>query len=1133
MRLLAIPLLLTLLAACSGGGAPQRATVPALPAPGAGIAKEQRSLVFAYPAAGQTEVAPAAPIVLRFSHPLTATADAIPALVSLRAAGDSTDTAYAASFADGKRSLILQPSQPLREQTTYSVTGTVPLESGDTPLQVPGKAALNFTTRAAFEGPGGLQRRGGQFGVVQLLPERTGPLIGDKPFGPLEFSTLRLQMTQPIDPRTAIYGDTVNLRQGSDLVPARLLVTGNHLTIDPVNDLDAGKGYSIVLAPGLRSSFGAALTGGYEHAFTPMSVGTQTRVAITLAKDLDSRLLGSPVNQVPVASPVLGQGANAPKPQAGGTLAADLAELARFRAFDPAIIPLRVPRNNVLRAGNLEVKLDGQVPAGLNTGDLTIRLISDANGILLPNRYSYALEAPGLVMLEMDISVSAQDSTSNGAFTQNILHVQAAGIATIDQARNVLRVEAVSTLELKVLGVDNAVGVLALEMESDLKPGAVIESDTVAPAVQSWVPGAVINDLPGGEFLRPGDPMMVNFTEAMDPASFLSAGALALTRDGGVPEPFSWRLDGSSLVVTPVTPFQHGVNYRLAVGADVSDLAGNRTGLLNNFDFAIPSRAPVSARSRPPVVLSVYPGYPCPIEAGSRNVGSGIQGRCAGGQTSDDLLPLPSIEPMRAIDVVLSQSLNTGSVRLGASCGAASSFRVERIDSAGNCLGVVSGLLDARPRELHFTPDQPWVVGQLYRYVLGSNNNLTSSVADCSGSQSICGANGLPLQTQLIARTISDARNPQRGGPPMEIWFRGGNSLGGSNIGLRVLPVHDVDANFYLDASERRSNSYSEAGAVLPGLCGTGTLSNRNDDATKGRCVASNGALLQTDRITTGTSFTGAATRFALGCFSGVGSEDEPGGTAGRDCQGNQFLLISASLAARLGSSIDTPTGKAIQVTINPGMVVTSGAFIYADLGLTPNASPGSQALFSALGQIPVLGPLINTAVNTGAGLIDGLLPIGAKDATNTELPEGTIYTGPLVFRMRHPAGNGPILGTIRSVGSKLVLETQLDLYTDIPELNATASILGQSAIPIEHNVRSNVDLSATATPANGSGSIKVSGEVKFLPDGRLTVRLSNKEPVRLTADLSAVGGLLAGALKVRVAAGRFIIDASLAPLKQ
>ncbi|MEL0027727.1 MAG: hypothetical protein VW625_03540, partial [Perlucidibaca sp.] len=142
------------------------------------------------------------------------------------------------------------------------------------------------------------------------------------------------------------------------------------------------------------------------------------------------------------------------------------------------------------------------------------------------------------------------------------------------------------------------------------------------------------------------------------------------------------------------------------------------------------------------------------------------------------------------------------------------------------------------------------------------------------------------------------------------------------------------------------------------------------------------------------------------------------------------------------------------------------------------------------------------------------------------------VYTGPLVFRMRYPADNGPIRGLIKSVNGKLILETKLDLYTDIPEINAVATIAGQPAIPIEHKVRSSLDLTADADPAKGSGSIAVQGEVKFLPDGRMTVQLANKAPVRLTAELTGLGGLLAGALKVRVPQGRFIIDASLAPIK-
>jgi len=440
-------------------------------------------------------------------------------------------------------------------------------------------------------------------------------------------------------------------------------------------------------------------------------------------------------------------------------------------------------------------------------------------------------------------------------------------------------------------------------------------------------------------------------------------------------------------------------------------------------------------------------------------------------------------------------------------------------------------------------PDQPWVAGQLYRYVLHSNNNLTSSSADCTGTQAICGINGLPLQTQLIASTLADATNAQRGGPAMEIFFRGGADLGGSNIGLRVLPVLDVNANFRLDPTERRASVADLVNGVpvarlgaTPAtnpVCGAGTNSSTDPESLGKNCLASNGALLQPDR-TTGKSFTGAATSFNLGCKTGVGAEDElPLGTQGKECQGQQFLLISAALGARIGSSINDGGVDKIQVFINPAMVVTSGANIFATLGLTKDASPGSQALFSALGQIPVLGPLINTAVETAAGFIGPLLPMAVRDSTNTELPENQLYSGPLVFRMRHPAGNGPIKGFIFRSGNKLVLETQLDLYTDIPEINATATLLGLPLIPIEHKVRSNDDLTATANPLNGSGSVKVRGEVKFLDDGRLTVQLSNIEPVRLTASLTGLGGLLAGDLKVRVPAGRFVIDASLAPLKR
>lgn len=1132
-----LPLLLSasLLAGCSGGGSQQRPVLPDMPGPAASILANQRSLVFAFPALGQQGVAPASPVVLRFSHPLAVPANTDPAtLFSIRPNGSSGSVALTATLVDGGVGVILQPNAPLDPATEYEVAGDqIPLTTGLVSLHPDGHPPLTFKTRPATEGPGAQQRLSDTFQVSGILPEPSSFLIGGKPFGLVDFSTIRLQMSQPIDPTTAIYGNTVRLTTGDQLVDARLLVKDHQLTLDPVNDMDPAKTYVLSLGTGLRSTLGKALVPGDYASFqfvpqdSGMASGKASHLAITVPDSGTSLLLGTPVNQVPVASPLLGQGINAPRPQASGTLFADLALPANFSQYNPVVVPLRVPRGNVLGTNSLVVKLDGQVPAGLETGPLTISMVSDANGLLLPNHYSQSTLAPALVTLQMDVSVAAPSMTdngrtSNGAFTQNLMHVQVAGIATVDTVNQRLQIEAMGVLDLKVLGVDNAVGILALKLTSDLsKAPPSMPKDTVAPLIQSSTADTIYG-LDGGEYLRPGDPLVVNFNEAMDVLSLSAPGALQLTADG-ISEPFDWRLDGSSLVVTPRRPFQHGVTYVLTIGDKVADLAGNPTGHIAVLGLQIPGLS--ASKIRPPVVLSTYPGFPCPIASGTRNVSAGIQGRCAGGAATDDLLPLPLMEPLRSIDAVMSQSLQPGSVRLGTSCGDAASFRVERIDSSGNCQAAVPGRLQVRPRDLHFTPDQPWIAGQYYRYVLGSNNDLTSATANCSGSQSICGSNGLPLQTQLLAQTLADARNPQRGGPPMEIWFKGGASLGGSNIGLRVLPIQDVNTNFRLDATERRAQSLDSPGV----LCRTGQ--GTDTPATSGRCLATNGALLQPDR-TNGPSFTGAATYFAVGCKAGLGAEDESA-SAGRDCQGNQFLLISASLAARLGGSIDDAGQKAIPVFINPGMVVTSGAQIYVDLGVTPDASPLSQALFSALGAIPVLGPLVNTVVSTGVGLVDGLLPISASDATNTDLPEGQIYTGPLVLRMRHPAGNGPIVGTIKSVGGKLILETQLDLYTDIPELNAMATILGLPAIPIDHKVRSNTDLSADRiSTAHGSGSIRVSGEVRFLPDGRLTVQLSNKDPVRVTADLSALGGLLAGSLKVRVPAGRFIIDASLAPLK-
>ena len=1180
-----------LLAACSGGsGTPQQPVIPDMPGPKADVLAQQRSLIYAYPGPGQTEVIPATPIALRFSHPIGSElseaklSSTVFVLCKESAVNNQGNCATSGrvpltvAFTPGstdRKGVVLTPAFLLEEKTKYRLSSIGLLldtgkdasgnvTAGDPSLRnVSVQAAdfgqpLIFTTRAAFEGPTNLRSTDiVNFDVEHLTPNPEGFFLGSEGVGLLDFSTIRLQFTQPINRKTLSYGlgaaDSISLvDEAGVLVPANVLVNDSQLSIDPDTDLDSTQTYALRISPRLKSEFGVAFKVASNFAnyqFKPLKTAQSSSAKSFIPTEGISKLLGTPVNQVPVASPLLGQGANAPKPQAAGQLIADLGLPANLSQFSASLAPLRVRKDSQLTAESLVVFLDGKVPAGLATDTLTIKMISDANGFLLPNRYSLSPVAPSLVTLEMDVAVSAKNDTSNGAFTQNRLHVPVSGLATFDAEKNTISIDAVGALEIKILGVDNAVAVLALQLVVDLNKDPVVEpcATGVTPAgkkpcslinnenpdVQSWVPGATINGLPGGEFIRPGDPMILNFTKVMNPNSFKSG--LILMKNGAI-ELFTSRLDGVSLVITPNSPWEHNASYRLIVLPSVRDLSGLPLagGAVKNFDFKIPALA--STKIRPPIVLSTYPGFPCPIASGTRDVAGNIQGRCAGGKASDDLLPLPKIEPKRAIKSVLSQSVSAASIKLASACNVAGSYRVEKVDAQGICLSAVPGRVVVRSQEISFEPADAWVKDQLYRYVLGSNNSLTSSVADCSGTQAICGSNGLPLQTQLIAQTLADAQNSQRGGPPMEIYFKGGDVLSGSAIGLRVLPVLDVNANFRLDPSERRAtkatltNGFPQAIAGTtcdPGFSASGAAST----PTTGYCLASNGALLQPDRQTTGASFNGAATKFRLGCESGIGAEDE-GGNNGQECQGNQFLLITSALSARLDSAVTRNGRSEVQVFIDPGIVVTSGADIFADLGLTPDASPVSQALFSALGSIPILGPIINLAVDTGAGLVDGLLPIAVQDSTNTELPEGHLYTGPLVFRMRYPADNGPIKGYIYSESGKLFLESQLDLYTDIPEINATATVLTAPLIPIEHAVRSNDDLTSTADPTKGSGSVKVRGEVKFLPDGRLTIQLSNIEAVRLTAGLSGLGGLLGGELKVRVPANRFVIDASLAPLK-
>jgi len=859
MRLLLPLLLATLLAAC---GDEQTATIPA-------SWSTSNTLVYAYPYNGQSQIAPTAPVVLRFAAPLTDKDNpaALATHFSITGAGNPS---FTLQVVDGGRGVMLQPSK-LSEKADYLVSWS-DLATADGLVK---PVSIGFSTRPANKGARSQINSNSNpalFTVTRALPVQEN-------FPLMDFSSLRLQFSAPINSKTLKYGlgQSVSLEDSAGaLVPATVLGSGRLLTIDPKNDLVPGQTYTLKLQNTLKSTLGDALDPGTYAAFSFIPKNSAPRSTMVMevpASGITSPLTGGIINNVPIVSDLLGRNGAS---QQQGNLYTELAFVPRY----PHATPMRVARGNMMSGTAVDVQIAGQVPAGLNTGNIKVTVISDANGYMTDNPYSTALDAPRLVYLTMDTAMSADTPAANGAFNQNIQHIEVVGTAIVKNNRLVM--DGVGVVELDVLGVDMATGVLSFHLEgyADQTTAPAPVADTTSPELQSWLPG---DD--NTARARPGDPVILTFTEPVDPTT-VNASSLLFLKDS-VAEPFDWRVDGSSIVIQPQSPLAHNADYTVQFTADIKDLAGNPAPATSKA-LRLPDLA--SPASRSPMLLASYPGYPCATTG--RDAAAGLQGRCSGGKAGDDALPIPVMPTDRSIQLQFSQNLSASSVALGSSCGTGS-FRVELVNSSGVCQSVVPGQLELSAQSLRFTPDTSWTEGQLYRYVLGSNGNSRSATATCDGTQSICGSNGLPLQTQALSQTVATSPTATGGGPAMEIWFQGGAHVSTVAQRLRGLPASDVNANFIHDAGEFGP---VDTGSGVP-------------DAQ--RYVASNASRI----ITSGQS--GLVTGSNIGC------------AVGSTCPTQQFLYLSNALDSEV-AEYDASAGG-VRVLIQPTQLIASSVNVYAN----------------------------------------------------------------------------------------------------------------------------------------------------------------------------------------------------------
>ena len=758
------------------------------------------TLIFSYPYPGQTEVPVTAPVILRFSSALEQEViDDIDSRLQLASDTDGNTVMVDYQVVDNGRGLALYPQSQLAPAEGYHL---VVNDGGLGAIDDDSVNRVGFRTAGSQDGAS--QSMGsGSFTLLSATPLDQPSLLEsiDDARRPNDMSTLRMSFNQTVDPVSTAYGETgsVQLRDNlGKLVPASLFLRGRYLTLDPEQDLQPVE-HTLTIA-GLRAQTTGEQLPVYNRTFVPKTTLPRATSILKVGSlgaeqpELASILTGNPINQVPVQSFVLGDESFT---VLSGNLAADLAFAPNF----PDAVPLRVPAGSVLRGTDVDVNILGEVPSGLETGEVTITILSDANGYLIPNPFSDSPSFPRYALLNMDAAMTAAGQEPNAALSQNLLNVQVAGLAVVKDG--VLVLDAVSVVEPEVLGLEKASGLLSFRMEAyqNQRQAPTPSQDTRPLQLQSWAPGEKFQ--PNA---RPGDPVILNFNKPLNPASVFLDGAVQVSVDDVV-KTYPMRHDGATIIIGGDI-LQHGKDIQISLSSMLRDTQGNQLNQDQTLDIRLPDFVLPNGNTnelRAPIVAAVFPGYPCALTGAilTGNRDNWRNGRCVGGQNSDPLYPIPNLFKDFSIRVIFSRSIDTETVN-------EQTFVVEHFDADNNAWNPINGRFKVLEQRIEFFPDTAWQVDELYRYTLHSEK-----ASPICGTNAICSIDGAPLQTRQISQSSSTAPKLREGGPDLINHFVvTGEDDRITRVSLRSLPVADVNATLSIDDNEQGAVPDGNGGAV-------------------------------------------------------------------------------------------------------------------------------------------------------------------------------------------------------------------------------------------------------------------------------------------------------------------------------
>ena len=905
-------------------------------------------VVFTYPIDKQVDVPVGARLVVTFSDPVVATAIGNCSGFCLKGPNGPVDV-MAKVVGDGKSVEIADAT--LEPGTKYELYATNQLAPEATNLPASGPL-LSFTTRTTRP----------RSAAPALVAVNGGDPAKIDSFRPMfESSTIRLLFSEPLDPRGAVSGagavELVNMTTSS-VVPANVIGSGIHIAIDPKDDLTPGNQYLVRLGNRLVDLSGQPLA-PTQFTFTPLNAkgsGIIKQVLRTRGKDDPgprASRAATERNVIVMNKPLIGKESSNVLPS---SLAAELGDPKALGG--PIAFTIR--KGQRLRASGLDVKLGGEIPVNLDTGDIIIELLTDGGGRIYRNPYQPADQRPEndrsplYVDLSMDVAVYTVDPTGNAVITHTVLGVQATGTAL--GTDGVLAIEQMTAMDLPLLGVTEAPSNVVLELITDA--AATAPTDSEAPKLVSSAPGNGTNDFPVDSGIE------LIFSEPLDLEKARTGVRL---EQNGTPVPSIVESHGAALVVRPLAPLAYSTLYRVVL-TNLSDVAGNGMTGTQNLSFTTP---PLAGTNAPMTVASVYPGAPCAL-TGTMSA----PGHCAGGDNADSAYRPFALPSNETIQVAFTQSPRRTSVVRGTACNQGA-VRVETVDAANNCTGVVPGSLLIRDRGIQFVPDAPWADGARYRLTMVSGGN-----GSCDAGE-LCGANNVAPNFDPLNGTD----NGGAGGPNLAINFVGTPATKSTFMLANTAPYTDINGNGFREGAE--------------------PIRDENRAALR---VVSTGGIVSAATFTTPD---------CLPNMPGVQS----------------CMYLSGAMPVQMNevsTSCPLPDG--------------TSAAVCMPVALSP------QAMYA-----------------TSVGLDATALITISND------------TGTSVMRVRD--GTAPVMGYIIDRNGTPTMLAKLDLYMDAPDLSIPLS---------SHDLHSK------------KLSVSLSGPVTFLPDGRISIALTNTAPMPVTITIDA-----------------------------